>query len=292
MSKNIVQKITPYAYIAPALIVVLFVFAYPIVDVTIRSFVGFQGSTAKSSFVGLRNYRLMFADKLFWVSLKNSFLLLLAVPIMTILAVFIAAVLFDKIKFSGLYQSIVFFPYILAIPVVGIVFSYILQLRGVLNQILNAAGLSLFALDWLGNSKLAIWSVLVVIIWKQTGLGVVIFLSRMGSIDGSIFEAAKIDGAGWWQRLFKVTLPQMASVIEFFVVISILNMLSWVFDYIYVITGGGPANATYVLDFYIYRKAFSSSQMFIASSASVSLLMIATVIIIFEGFIRKKLEEI
>ena len=115
--------------------------------------------------------------------------------------------------------------------------------------------------------------------------------SFMG-IPNDLIESARIDGAGFWKRLTKVAIPQLASVIEFFVVISILNMLSWVFDYIYVITGGGPANKTYVLDFFIYRKAFSSSQMFIASAASVMLLVFATLIISVEGILRNKVEDI
>ena len=292
MNNQFEKKFLPYLYITPALIVVLFVFIYPIIDVIIRSFSGFSGSTAKTGFVGTLNYRLLFNDKLFWISFKNSMLLLLSVPIMTILSIFISAMLFEKIRFASFYQSVVFFPFILAIPVVGVVFSYILQLKGVLNQILIAFGLNSFALDWLGNRNIAIWSVLFVILWKQTGLGVVVFLSRMCSIDESLYESASIDGANWWQKLFKISIPQLASVIEFFVVISILNILSWVFDYIYVITGGGPANMTYVLDFYIYRKAFSSSNMFIASSASVFLLLVAVVVIFFESFLRNKVEEI
>ena len=292
MKKKSVKKATPYLYILPAILVVIFVFLYPILDVIIRSFSGFQGTTAETGFVGLANYRLLFADKLFWTSFQNSLILLLAVPVMTIIAILISAVLFEKIRGTSFYQSVIFFPYILAIPVVGVVFSYILQLKGVLNQMLTALGLMPLVQDWLGNQKLAIWSVMFVIIWKQIGLGVVVFLSRLCSIDAAIFESARIDGAGFWKRLTKVAIPQLASVIEFFVVISILNMLSWVFDYIYVITGGGPANKTYVLDFFIYRKAFSSSQMFIASAASVMLLVFATLIISVEGILRNKVEDI
>lgn len=292
MSDKFEKRVMPYLYIAPALLVIAFVFVYPIIDVVLRSFTGFSGGTSGTGFVGTLNYRLLFSDKLFWISFKNSMLLLLAVPIMTVLSILVSSVLFEKIKFAPFYQSIVFFPFILAIPVVGVVFSYILQLKGVLNQLLISLGLEGMALDWLGNQNIAIWSVLFVIIWKQWGLGVVVFLSRMCSIDASIYESAKIDGADWWQRLFKISIPQLASVIEFFVVISILNMLSWVFDYTYVITGGGPANMTYVLDFYIYRKAFSSSNMFIASSASVCLLVLATVVISLEGLLRNKVEDI
>lgn len=292
MSDRFEKKVMPYLYITPALLVVLFVFVYPIADVVIRSFIRFSGSTSETGFAGLLNYRQLFEDKLFWISLKNSMLLLLAVPIMTIISIFVSAILFEKIRLAPLYQSVVFFPFILAIPVVGVVFSYILQLKGVLNQTLISAGLDAFALDWLGSQSIAIWSVLFVIVWKQTGLGVVVFLSRMCSIETSIYESANIDGANWWQKLVRITIPQLASVIEFFVVISILNMLSWIFDYIYVITGGGPANMTYVLDFYIYRKAFSSSNMFIAGSASVFLLVIATIIISLESFLRNKVENI
>lgn len=292
MKNHLQQKMIPYLYILPALLIICFVFLFPIVDVVVRSFSGFQGGTTSVGFVGLHNYKLLFMDKLFWVSFKNSMLLLVAVPIMTILALLISAALFDKIRFSKFYQSIIFFPYILAIPVVGIVFSYIFQLNGVLNQLLNLLGLNNLALDWLGNQKIAIWTILFVIIWKQLGLGVVVFLSRMCAVDTAIFEAAEIDGASWWKRFFKVTIPQLATSIEFFVVVSILNMLSWVFDYIYVITGGGPVNCTYVLDFYIYRKAFSSSKMYIACAASVMLLAIVSIIISIESILRNKVEEI
>ena len=292
MNDKLEKKFLPYLYIAPALLVVLSVFIYPIIDVIMRSFTGFVRSTTETGFVGIHNYRLLFNDRLFWISFKNSMLLLLAVPIMTVLSILISAILFEKIRFSSVYQSVIFFPFILAIPVVGVVFSYILQLKGVLNQMLIAIGLNSWALDWLGNQRIAIWSVLFVIVWKQTGLGVVVFLSRMCSIDGSLYESASIDGAKWWQKLFKVSIPQLASVIEFFVVISILNMLSWVFDYIYVMTGGGPANMTYVLDFYIYRRAFSSSNMFLASAASVSLLLVASVVIALESLLRNRIEDI
>lgn len=191
-----------------------------------------------------------------------------------------------------LYQSIIFTPYILAIPVVGIVFSYILQYRGVLNTILLSFGMQWAVTDWLGSAKYAIWSLIAVVVWKQFGFGVVLFLARLSSVSLSLFEAAIIDGANWWQRLINVTLPQLAMIVEFYIMVNLINMLSWVFDFVFVMTGGGPVTSTYVLEYYIYQKTFISSLDSLGAASGVVILVIATALIVIDSSFRKRLEQL
>ena len=130
-----------------------------------------------------------------------------------------------------------------------------------------------------------------VIIWKEFGFGIVLFLARLMSVDEQLFEAAKIEGANWFQILFRITIPQLAMVIEFYVVITIITMLSWVFNYVYVMTSGGPGTSTIVTEFYIYLMGFRYNLMGIAAAASVILLIITVFLILLRFSISKRMEE-
>lgn len=283
-------RLGPYGYLAPAGVVLVVVFGYPLVRLVIES-VTVPGILGQSYF-GLDNFRSVLADPLLRGAVLNNLRLFLAVPVMTVLAVLFAALLHERVAGWRFYRSIVFVPYVLAIPVVGIIFSYILQLHGLLNQILGAIGLGGLAQDWLGNPSLAIWSVWMVIIWQQLGFGVVLFLARLASLDQSLIEAAMVDRAGWWRRFRHITIPHLAPVIEFFVTISLINMLSWVFNYVYVMTHGGPSNSTYVTELVIYSDAFQDGLTNLASAVSVLLLGFAAVLLSFQAVVRRRVERL
>ncbi len=125
----------------------------------------------------------------------------------------------------------------------------------------------------------------------EVGLGVVLFLARLMSVEEELFDAAKIDGANWWRLQWHITIPQLASVIEFFAVISVITMLSWVFNYVYVMTGGGPGNSTMVTELYVYLQAFRYHQMNIASAASVLILLVSGVLIFVQFRLRERAGE-
>ena len=154
------------------------------------------------------------------------------------LAALIAALLFDRVRGWKAYRTLLFFPYILSIPVVGIVFGYVFQLNGLLNTALETVGLGGLAQDWLGSSSCAMWSIMAVIVWKELGFGIIVFLARLMSVNEEMFESARVDGAGWWQTFRHITLPQLAPAIVFFGIVETITMLSWVFAYIYVMTVG------------------------------------------------------
>jgi ABC-type sugar transport system permease subunit len=282
------RRLRPYLFIAPALLVIAIVFVYPVVDVARLSLFRVSGGT--ESFTGLGNYLSLFRDEVFLRALQHNGLLLIAVPIMLFLGLVLAVILFEGVGGWKAYRSILFMPYILSIPVVGIVFSYIFQLNGILNQGLRAIGLDFLAADWLGSSRFALWTVMFVVIWKEFGFGVVLFLARLMSVEEELYEAASLEGAGWLQVLFKITIPQLATVIEFYVVIMVITMLSWVFNYVYVMTSGGPGNATMVAEYYIYLEGFRYNLQGIAAAASIVLLAVTAILILARSRITQRIE--
>jgi ABC-type sugar transport system permease subunit len=285
------RKIEPYLFISPAIGVILFVFAYPVIRLTLLSFQ--RPSKGEMAFVGLANYRSIFKDDVFLQAARNNLALLICVPIMVAIALLLAIFLFERIRGWQFYRTTLFLPYLLPITVVGLIFSYIFQLSGVLNDFLASIGLGRFALDWLGSTRLALPTLMFVIVWKEVGFGIVLFLARLMSVEEDLFDAAKIDGANWWQLQWNITIPQLATTIEFFTIISIITMLSWVFGYVYVMTGGGPGNSTMVMELFIYLTGFRYNQMNIASAVAVLLLLTTGVFIFLELRLRENsaLEE-
>jgi len=278
------RKIEPFIYLAPALASLLLVFEYSLVRLIILSMQ--RSMQGKTVFVGLLNYQTIFRDNVFQQAAKNNLLLLICVPIMVVIALLLAIFLYERIRGWQIYQTTLFLPYLLPITVVGLIFSYIFQLSGVLNEFLIRIGLERFALDWLGSTKLALPTLMFVIIWKEVGFGVVLFLARLMSAEQELFDAAKIDGANWWQLHWHITIPELATVIEFFSVISVITMLSWVFNYVYVMTGGGPGNSTMVTELYIYQTAFRYNQPNLTSAVAVLLLLVTGLFIFLELRLR------
>jgi ABC-type sugar transport system permease subunit len=284
------RSIEPYLYLAPAAIFIALVFIYPIVWILINSL--WQNNLDGTKGFGLTNYRLVFEDPVFFQVVANNGKLLFSVPIMTLLALFLAIVLFERVRGWMVYRGIVFMPYILAIPVVGTTFVYLLGLNGIFNTLLRDAGLSVLAQDWIGSANWVIPSIAAVIIYRELGFGVVLFLARLMSLDKEILEASEIDGANWWQKHAYITLPQMSGVIEFFIVVELITMLSWVFAYVYTMTGGGPGFASTVMEFYIWKHAFAFRSPGIASALAVVLLGATTILIILQLRLRRTaLEE-
>jgi ABC-type sugar transport system permease subunit len=280
------RKFEPYFFLAPALVALSLVFAYPVLRLSILSFQ--RPSAGKMFFVGFANYRSILKDELFIQAAKNNLALLICVPIMVVIALVLAIFLFERIRGWQFYRTTLFLPYLLPIAVVGLIFSYIFQLSGVLNEFLASIGLKALALDWLGSTRLALPTLMFVVVWKEVGFGIVLFLARLMSVEEDLFDAAKIDGANWWQLQWNVTVPQLAAVIEFFTIVSVITMLSWVFSYVYVMTGGGPGNSTMVTELFIYVTAFRYNQMNIASAVAVLLLLVTGIFIFLELRLRDK----
>jgi ABC-type sugar transport system permease subunit len=287
---TISRRIEPYLYLAPATILIVLVFLYPMVDILRTSLLQNNPNGIKT--LGITNYRLVFDDPVFWQALGNNGKLLFSVPILTVLSLLVAILLFEHVRGWLVYRGIIFMPYILAVPVVGMTFVYLLGLNGIINTLLRGVGLGLLAQDWLGSVKWVLPSLSLVIIYREMGFGVVLFLARLMSLEQETLEAAAIDGANWWQKHVYVTLPQLSGVIEFFVVVELITMLSWVFAYVFTMTGGGPGFASTVMEFYIWKHAFAFRSPGIASALAVVLLAVTALLIFLQLRLRRRsLEE-
>jgi ABC-type sugar transport system permease subunit len=271
-------------YLLPGAALIGFAFGYPLVkliDYSFQTRPNVPGWTRTTV-----NYRLAVEDPNFSDALQHNLTLLLAVPILVLVALLLAILIFAPGRASHFYRSALFLPYILSIPVVGLTFGTIYSLNGAGNETLRSLGLSGLAQDWLGDPSFALWAVLSVIIWKELGLGVLLFSARMASIEPDLFDAARVDGARWWSIHRHVTLPALREVIGIFAVIEAITMLSWVFGYIYTMTKGGPGGATVVMEYLIWTQGFAASNLGLASATAVLLLGGLLVVLLGQAVVR------
>lgn len=263
-------------WIGPAMVVMLFVFAYALVQLFTQSF-KYQGE-----WTGWDNFRIVLTDPLFHTALAHNCELLLCVPVLIALALMLAIVLAETIKGHTWFRGVLFFPYILPVTVVGVVLGQLLTLNGAFNTALRDVGLNVLAQDWLGDPAIALWTMGGVIVWKEVGFGVVLFLARILSLPAETYEAASLDGAGFWRKHWSITLPQMTGVIAFYAVTEAIVMVSWVFNYVYIMTNGqgGPGDSTVVTELYIYRMAFADHSIELAAAAAVVLFALTLVLVV------------
>jgi ABC-type sugar transport system permease subunit len=270
----------PLIWIAPALLVAVGIFVYglfALIQAAVQDGAG--------NFIGTENLSLTIDDPVFRTALGHNLRLLLAVPVLIGLSALIAALLLEAVRGWRWHRAAVFLPYLLPIPVVGVIFGVLLQLNGPLNVTLRSIGLGALAQDWLGQTDWALWTLTAVIIWKELGLGVILFLARLLALPTEMLEAARLDGARFWRLHTRITLPQMGGVLAFYAVIEAITMVSWVFNYVYVISNGtgGPGTATQVTELYIYQTAFQFEARELASAAAL-LLFVVTLALVFLFF--------
>jgi ABC-type sugar transport system permease subunit len=284
------RALWPYGFVAPAVLMLALVFVYPIVQVIRYSF--FAGSPGESmTYVGTANYRNVVHDPVFRQSVYNNLKLLLTVPVMTVLALGIALLLNSQVRGWRQFRAIVFLPYILPAAAVGLTFSYLLQRNGVLNEFLGNVGLGALAADWLGSTRWVVPSIGGVVIWQQLGFGVVVFTAALLALPVEVSEAARLDGASGWQLQRLVLIPQIRGIVEFFIVLEAITVLSQIFNYVYVLTGGGPANSSSVMEFYIWKNGFSLGSVGVASTVAVMLLGVAGILIFIYMRLRSRAAE-
>ncbi len=285
------SRIAPYLYVLPLVALLVFVFGYPLVRIFEFSFKLIRG--IDGPWIGFNNYRLILGQGLFWESVRHNLFLLLAVPVMVAWSLLISIVLYERIKGWKLYRVILFVPYILAVPIIAVVMKKMFQFNGPVNELLRWLSLDFLALDWIGSSDVALWTVMLLIIWRESALGIILFLARLLSLDESLIEAARLEGASWWQRTWYVIIPQMKVVIEFYVVVSVITMLSSVFAYVYIMGGGrgGPGTSTMVLELYIFNALTKTSLPGIASAVSVLLFLVSLLLIVPLFAVRRQANE-
>jgi ABC-type sugar transport system permease subunit len=271
-------------YALPAVAMVVVFVGYPFASVLWHAFTRWSGLAAPQ-FVGLRNFQILLNDRLFLHALGNNLLFAISVPIQLVLPLVLAFLIYRRIPGWRLFRSAFFLPAVYSTVVIGLLTQFALQVDGPLNALLESAGLSFLALDWLGDPGSAITVILVVLVWANFGYNVVLYLAGASAIDPHLFEAAAIDGANAWQVLRHVFVPGLRRVMEIVLVTNTITAFAAMFTYVYTITNGGPGFGTYVTEFYIYNQAFTSQNLgYACAIGAVLTLLIATI-----GFVQIRL---
>lgn len=234
-------------------------------------------------FAGLKNYFELLTRPNFALILKNTFVFAIAVTLIAVvIPVILAAVLNNKIRGSEFFKTAYFLPFITPMIVIAIIWEWIFDPNfGLLNYLLKTH------INWLYDTKTALFALIIVSAWKLIGYNMVILLSGFSTISQNIYESAKIDGASPLSTFFKITLPLLSPTIFFVVIITTISSFQ-VFDLIYLMTQGGPMDSTNVLVYWIYKNAFEFFNIGAASAGAYILFVIVFVLTVIQWNIRKK----
>lgn len=284
--KNI-DKIYGYIFIAPIVIGFLLFILGPMVYSFAMSFSNWS-LLKEFEFTGLENYKQIFLkDNKFWTVMFNTLYFSVGlVPLNLVLAFFLALMLKQKLKGIGFFRTAIFTPVVTSVVVWAIVWKFILGTDGgLINILLKTVGITGPA--WLYDMRLTMPVVIVVSVLKNVGNNMVLFLSALYNVPEMYYEAATLDGASKWQQMRKITLPMISPTIFMLFVITMISSLK-VFGQIYVLTGGGPGNATRVLVYYIYDLAFKQYEFGYASAVAFILFTIILILTIVQWNFKKR----
>ncbi|MEN1974721.1 carbohydrate ABC transporter permease [Cellulomonas sp. P4] len=248
------------------------------------SLFSWKGGAAPRTWVGFENYRELMQDDVFWRSFGNTLYLIGAVAVVpTVIGLVLAALLFDHIgrsfgaRAASVLRAAYYLPQILPIAVAGVLWSWILETRdGALNSVLRSLGVTTLP-DWLGDPGIALWSIMLMLVWLQIGYPVVVLMSALQRVDPELYEAAELDGAGWWRRFRAITVPHIRTDIYVVVLTATIGAMK-LFAPVLILTRGGPESSTYVPSFFSYRNFFELSRVgYGAASATVLAVVIGLV---------------
>jgi putative chitobiose transport system permease protein len=267
-------SLTPYLFLSPALLVIAVFVLYPIAAVVYYSFTDFSISTPPV-WVGLRNYRQLMVDPVFWQALQHSFIYLLVTPTLIFLCIVLAIIVNRKLPGINIFRALYYIPVISGSIAVGIAWRLMLDTNGLINGLLLALGLVPEPIQWLAEPALTLPIAMLLTIWMGLGYYMMIFLAGLQNIPEELYDAAVIDGCNAWQKHWYVSFPGLRPQITFVAVISSLAALE-VFNEIYILTGGlgGILNSGVTIVFYLWRQAFRLNHAGMASAIAMVLLVI------------------
>lgn len=241
--------------LAPVILILLLFRAYPIVTAFVKSFTNWDG-LSRNDWVGAKNYVDLVSSGTFWLVLRNTLVLLINVPLQVFVGLVVALLLYEQVKGWRVYRALVYTPQIISAVIIGFLFRTLFSLNGPVNTVLAAIGLERIAIEWFGNAGTALGVLVFSIVWFSIGWQAIVILGGMSAIPPSVFEAAYLDGATYWQRAFKIVVPMLVRTLEFAVVASGVWTLTQLFPFLYSMTKGGPGFDTTTLDYLIYLRSF------------------------------------
>ena len=264
--------------VLPAVILTLMFTIWPTAQALYLSFTNATSLGLNNKFVWLDNYIYMFHDKSFIQALKNTAKLMAVVPVITIFCSLVLAFVLNqcKLKEMVLYRTLFYFPNIVSLTVVGIIWSFVFHPNvGIVNKILGAVGLESLQRSWLGDSKTALWCIAFTLLWQAAGYYMVMHIAAMDGISPEIYESATLDGASAWRKFISITMPLMKDIIGITFVLALSGTINLSFVLSQVMTGGGPNGASSVLLQYMYTQGFVNGNFGYAMAITVFTLAIS-----------------
>lgn len=270
-------------YLLPAGVLYGYFLVYPMLDSVRLSFHRWSGfRTDEQVFVGFDNYvRLFTQDPVFWRAAQNSVIwVVLSLLIPTVISLLLALALNRRLFGRNVFRAVFYIPAVFASITVAAMWRWIYNpTLGAVNQLLEAVGLGAWTQEWLGNPKIALYSVFVAAVWQGVGFSMVLFLAGLQQVPTELVEAAKLDGAGAWQVFRNVTMPALRPTTVVVIILTIINSLK-VFDLVVGMTGGGPAQSTQVLALWSYTQSFSNHNFGQGGAVATVLLVISLCLVV------------
>lgn len=263
---------TGFILVLPAALIVSVFLLVPICEAIYYSMTNWNGIS--SQWIGPSTYLTMFRNPLFWRVLENNAILLLAVPVTLMCGVTLAALLNEKVYGWRIFRAAIIIPTAVSWVVLGIVGIQAFAQQGIINHLLGAIGLSFLEHNWLGNPTSALIAVAVTFVYSLVGVNTLIFVTGMATIDPGIYEAAKLDGASWWQSFTRLTIPLLRRYFVFTFVITAISAFSALFSLIFTMTSGGPDYGTTTIEFFIYQQAFGTGAFGVGAMLGIVLFVI------------------
>lgn len=273
--KGVGRSLTPYAFLVPALLLLGLTVFYPAMQALYLSFTEYDLLSAPE-WIGLKNFRILLHDDLFWRSFYNTLLYLICVvPLLVTLPLGLAILVNQKLRGIQWFRVMFYTPVVVSMVVAGIAWKWLYDSHGLLNQVIAAIGFG--AIGWRTDAKVALFSVMAVTVWKGLGYYMVLYLAGLQAIPADLYEAAAIDGSDGLRKHIDITVPLMRPYLFLVGVISAISATK-VFEEIYVITGGGPNNASSTIVYYVYNQAFQ--QLKISYGCTIGLVTFLIILIL------------
>lgn len=292
--KSLVFPKRMYLFIIPALFFFLTFWIFPVFRLFYYSITDFNGVNQNFNIVGMKNYITLFNEGTLTNSIKNTFIYaIIMVAGSNLLGLGIALALNVKIRGKGFFRTASYLPALFSAIVVGFIWSYVyMPESGLISSFMNLIGLDGSKFNVLGNYKVALYAIAIVEIWKSFGTTMIIYLAGLQTVDESLIEAGRIDGCTEWQLVRNIRLPLISATITINIILSIISGLK-AFDYVFIMTNGGPGKSTQTLMYTVYKIAFTDQMMGKASALSVaSFIMIIAITIGLLYFMNKREVEL
>ncbi|WAM33579.1 carbohydrate ABC transporter permease [Caldicellulosiruptor morganii] len=291
-SAKLLQNLGLALFLAPALILIGIYIIWPIIMSFDLSLYEWDGVSPQKLYLGLKNWKDLLVDSIFWHAFGNNIkFIFLSIIIEMPIAILIAVLLDRGGKRFDAFKSLFYLPMLMSSVAIGVLFKYIYDPNfGLISGILSFLHLDSLNQDWLGDPNVAFYSVVAVICWQYIPFYMIFFIAALSNIPQELYEAAKIDGATQQQYFWRIELPLLTPSIKTACILSLIGSLKY-FDLIYVMTEGGPSNATELMATYMYKNAFASFKMGYGSTIASAMFLIITTAGIFAYFVTRRKEE-